>query len=396
LSVVARGGLRASSPLAKAVALLSLLSLVEAANPLQGGLREGLGGILYLTVPMLAFWIGRSLVDEVMLRRLLWLVAVLALVEALYGLVQTLGGLPSWDARWVQTNGYAALNVGGATRAFGSFASSAEYDIFLAIGLVCWVALLSRKWTFRLPISLAAIALLGWALVLESGRGSVFLTVVAVFVMLAARAGRRLGGAAVAGIVGITVLIFVAGQFGGTTVPTRTSSAPGVSALTSHLVEGLASPTGSQSTLSTHTTELLRGITSAFTHPLGSGTGSVGIAASHFGPAQTVPGQTLGFGTENDPGNAGEAFGLLGLLLYVLILVLGFAATYGLAAHRRDAVGLGALGLVVVTLLQWLNGDLYSVSWLVWLTLGWVDFNYAWKRPATRTTARDGEPRALV
>ncbi len=24
---------------------------------------------------------------------------------------------------------------------------------------------------------------------------------------------------------------------------------------------------------------------------------------------------------------------------------------------------------------QWLNGDLYSVAWLVWLSLGWVDRN---------------------
>jgi hypothetical protein len=389
LTVAARGGLRAWSPLAKAVALISLLSLVEAANPLQGGLKVGLGGILYVTVPMLAFWIGRTLLDEVMLRRILWLIAVLAVLEAIYGLAQTLGGFPSWDARWVQTSGYTSLNVGGVTRAFASFASAKEYSTFLSIGVVCWVALLSQKWSFRVPVSLAAIVLLGWALVLESGRGSVLLTVVALFLMLAARSGRRLGGAAVAGIVGIVAVIFVAGQFNGTSVPTPRSSAAGVSPLTSHLVAGLANPTGSKSTLGTHTTEIVHGLTTALTHPLGSGTGSVSIAAGHFATGHSL-------NTEGDLGNAGVALGLLGLVLYLVILAFAFATTYRLASDRRDAVGLAALGLLVVTLFLWLNGDLYSVTWLVWLTLGWVDVNYVGRRRTSTASIRESERHRLV
>jgi hypothetical protein len=371
------------------VALITLLSLAEAANPLQGSFQVGLGGILYVTVPMLAFWIGRTLVDEVMLRRILWLIAILAVLEATYGLVQTLGGFPSWDVHWVQTSGYAALNVGGVTRAFGSFASAQEFGIFLGVGLVCWVALLSEKWKLRTPVSLAAIALVGWALVLESGRTSVFLTVVALFVMLAARSGRKLGGAAVAGLVGIAAVIFVAGQFGGTSVPTTTSSGLGVSPLTSHLLAGLANPTGSHSTLGTHTTELVHGVFVAFEHPLGSGTGSVTVAAGHFGSVQ-------GLGTEVDPGNAGVALGLLGLVLYIVILAFGLATTYRVASGRRDAVGLATIGVTVVTLLQWLNGDLYSVTWLLWLTLGWVDANYAWRRGTKTESIYYGERDRLV
>jgi hypothetical protein len=216
--------------------------------------------------------------------------------------------------------------------------------------------------------------LIGWALVLESGRTSVFLTVIALFVMLAARSGRKLGGAAIAGIVGIAAVTLVAGQFSGTGAPTPTSST-GVSPLTFHLVAGLANPTGPQSTLGVHTTELVHGVTTALTHPLGSGTGSVTVAAGHFGAEQSL-------GTEVDPGNAGEALGLLGLLLYIVILTFGLATTYRLAVGRRDAVSLAAIGLIVVTLFQWLNGDLYSVTWLVWLILGWVDFTYTLKSRA--------------
>jgi hypothetical protein len=207
--------------------------------------------------------------------------------------------------------------------------------------------------------------------------------------MLAARFGRRLGGAAVAGIAGIVVVIFVAGQFSGTSVPTPRSSAEGVSPLTSHLVAGLASPTGSQSTLGTHTTELVHGLTAAFTHPLGSGTGSVSIAAGHFGTGHSLS-------TEVDPGNAGEAFGLLGIVLYLVILAYALAITYRLASDRRDAVALAALGVIVVTLFLWLNGDLYSVTWLVWLTLGWVDVNYVWRRRASPQSIRESERHRLV
>jgi hypothetical protein len=252
------------------------------------------------------------------------------------------------------------------------------------MGLVCWVALLYQKSTLRLPISLAAIVLIGWALVLASARSVVFLTVVALFVMLASRSGRKLGGAAIAGIAGIVAVIFVAGQFGGTSVPTPTSSAPGVSPLTSHLVTGLANPTGSHSTLGAHARELVRGVTAAFTHPLGSGTGSVTIAASHFATGQHLT-------TEIDPGNAGEALGLLGLVLYVVILACALATTYRLASYRRDALGLAALGLIMVTLFQWLNGDLYSVTWLVWLILGWVDADYARRRNTSTESIPEGE-----
>ena len=46
---------------------------------------------------------------------------------------------------------------------------------------------------------------------------------------------------------------------------------------------------------------------------------------------------------------------------------------YGLAARRRDPLSIAVLGVAAVTLFQWLNGDLYSVAWLFWLTLGWAD-----------------------
>jgi len=378
---VIKGDLRARSPLAIAVTLLALLGIVEAANPLQGGLRVGLGGILYVVVPMLAFWIGRAFLDDRTLRHIMWIVAILAAFNAFYGLIQTLAGFPSWDLRWIQSSGYAALNVYGSTRAFGSFSSAQEYSAFLSIGLVCWLALARRGSRSRIVVAVGAVALIGTALVLDSQRSAIVLVVVALGVMVAARTGRRLGGAALFGAAVIALLVLVAGQVAGSgsssTTPTyaaaSASSSQSLSALTGHLFSGLASPTGKQSTLSGHVSETEHGIAEAFIEPLGHGTGAVTVAAQHFSTDQTPGLSNAAAGTEDDPGNAGVAFGIAGLLLYLVIAVRGLGGTYGLARERRDVLGLAAMGLLVVTFLQWLNGDLYSVTWLVWLTLGWVD-----------------------
>jgi hypothetical protein len=98
---------------------------------------------------------------------------------------------------------------------------------------------------------------------------------------------------------------------------------------------------------------------------LGLGTGAVTIASSKFG------GEVRG--TEADPSNAAVALGLPGLVAYSVLLVAGLRSAYRLAAVRRDARSLIALGLLVVTVLQWLNGGQYSAALLTWLSLGWID-----------------------
>ena len=195
-----RGALRNRSPLANAVGLLSLLVLVEAVNPFQGGLLVGLGGLLFMLVPMLAFWVGRSLLDDVTLRRLFQLVAVLSVLSAAYGLIQQFVGFPSWDERWIASSGYVALNVGnGVTRAFGNFSSAQEYAAFLSVGLVVLVSSLRNVRRVLLPLALAAIGLVGYALVLASVRTSLVLAAAALGSMAAARVRLRPGAALLAG-----------------------------------------------------------------------------------------------------------------------------------------------------------------------------------------------------
>jgi hypothetical protein len=150
---------------------------------------------------------------------------------------------------------------------------------------------------------------------------------------------------------------------------TTTSAAANPSGtLLQHDISGITNPTGSGSSLAGHLSKTFDGVKSAFSQPIGYGTGSVTPASGRLGTSTNV-------GTESDLGNAGTGLGLLGFILYAVVVVLGLRCTYRLAARRRDALAFAALGLLVVMLDQWLNGDLYSVAWLVWLSLGWVDRN---------------------
>ena len=364
-----RGALRKRSPFANAVGLLSLLVLVEAVNPLQGGLLVGLGGLLFILVPMLAFWVGRSLLDDVTLRRLFRLIAVMSVLSASYGLVQQFFGFPSWDERWIASSGYIALNVGnGVTRAFGNFSSAQEYAAFLSVGLVILVSSLRNVRRVLLPLSLAAIGVVGYALVLSSVRTSIVLTAAALGSMAAARMRLRAGIALFAGALAVVALSVGFSHLSTSTQTTTSAAANPTGTLLQHDISGITNPTGSNSTLSGHLSENFNGIKSAFTQPIGYGTGSVTLASGRLGGSANV-------GTESDLGNSGTALGLLGLCLYLVVVVQGLLFTYRLASRRRDPLALGALGLLVVMTFQWMTGDLYSVAWLVWLSLGWVERN---------------------
>jgi hypothetical protein len=355
---VSRGALRHRTALATTVLVLTGLLTVSAVNPLQGGLTVGLAGLLLVVPPMLAFWVGRSLVDDRTLRKVIVLVAWLALPAAAYGLVQTFAGFPSWDARWIVENGYAALNVGGTIRPFSSFASSAEYAGFLAVGVITWLAL--GRNALRLPLALTAVALLGTALWLESSRGILVLTLAAVWLLFAARRGLSLRWALLGGAALLIALPWLVGRV----APAQFASDP-TGSLSAHQTQGLTDPFGQQSTLPGHITMVTDGIRQAITNPLGSGVGAVTSAAGKFGGV-------VG-GTEADPGNAAVAAGALGLVAYILTVFRGLPLAYRIAARRRDIVAMAALGILSVIFLQWLNGAQYAVAPLPWLVLGWLD-----------------------
>jgi hypothetical protein len=356
-----RGAFAGLTPLAKAVLALSLLILLGALNPLGPGLTANFGSLFLILVPMLAFWVARGICSDRMLVTTLGLVSVLAVAGGAYGLFQTFSGFPSWDAAWISDSGYNSLNVGGVPRAFGPFSSGSEYAGFLGIAFVAWVALGLRL--ARLPLTLAALALIAIAIFYESSRGIIFTLVFAVAVM--ASAWRKLPLAVSAMLAAGAVLVVPVIARSVSSPSAQTGTSPG-SVLAAHQVQGLASPLNSEtSTFEAHLSLFKNGLRTAFHEPVGLGIGSVTIAGSKYGD------QTRG--TEADPSNAAVALGIPGLLAYLTVVGSAFVKAYSLASRRRDALSFAALGVIVVTLLQWLNGGQYAVAFLVWFVLGWID-----------------------
>jgi len=371
---VSRGALRQRTALATTVLVLTLLFTVSVVNPLQGGLAVGLAGLLLVVPPMLAFWTGRSLVDDLTLRRVIGLVAWLAVPAAGYGLIQTFAGFPSWDARWIVENGYAALNVGGTIRSFASFSSAAEYATFLAFGVIAWLAL--GRNMLRLPLAMAAVALLGTALWFESSRGIIVLTLAAVWLLVAARRRLPLWLALLGGVALLLALPWLVGRIAPAQFADSTTSG-----LSLHQTQGLSDPFGKQSTLPIHIAEVTGGLQEAITNPLGSGVGAVTSAADKYG--------AVALGTEADPGNAAVAAGLLGLVAYLILVLRALPLAYRVAARRRDMLGVAALGILSVAFLQWFNGAQYAVAPLPWLMLGWLDQQVA--RGVSASGSEDSE-----
>lgn len=359
LAAIGQGGLRSRSRLAAAVLALNALTLLGAFNPLQHSLSAGITALLFVLVPPLAFWVGRVFCDDAVLTRVLHLFCAISVLVAGYGLSQTFGGFPSWDARWIHDSGYAALIVGTVVRPFGASSSAAEYATFLGVGVVAWMAFgLSRA---RLPVTMCAVALLGVALFYSAVRSVLVLTVVGLYLMVAAVARLSAARALLGGALVLGVAVIVIGHV-------RPSAEPGAAGaqLTSHQLSGLAHPLDPRSsTFIQHYKLAAGGVRAAVAHPVGLGISTVNIAGTKAGVAYNL--------TEEDPSNVSVAMGMPGLLAYVVVLVLGLRLAVRTAARRRDPVALAAVGILLVTLFQWFNGGQYSVAFLPWLFLGWLD-----------------------
>jgi hypothetical protein len=354
-----RGAFRSRTRLTNAVLVLSGLLLVGALNPLQGGIGAGFAGLLFVLVPILWFWVGRALLDDRLFSRILWLVSALAPLAALYGFYQVYRGFPPWDANWIEARGYVSLQVGDALRQFASFSSAAEYVGFIAIGMVIWTLRLRQRGTRALAV--VPLALIAWALALASVRGALVGLAVTLGMVFAVAHGLGLLRTVLAGLVALSVLGFVVSRID-----------PGVvggaqtSALLSRQITGLSDPFDPErSTLPVHLNSLIDGLREVSINPLGRGSGAASIAADRFGSGS--------LGTEVDPTHVAVALGLPGLLVYLWIVVLGLRLAFRRARGGRDLLGLAALGILLVTSLQWLTGAHYAIAPLPWLVLGWLD-----------------------
>lgn len=357
VSALRSGALSHRSALTTAVLALNVLTFLEAANVTVAPIVAGVAALLFVLVPQLVFWVGRVIPDGT-LRATLRVLAALSLVVAGYGLLQNFVGFLPWDRRWISevVAGYLSLHIGTAVRAFGMSTSSAEYAWILAIGIVCWLVLPVRsRW-----VLLAAVTVLATALVLASARAVIVLLVAAVVLVVAA----RLAVPGYAALVLVALALGAVSMVAGLLVP-QTGSVSATSDLLRHQVVGLANPLDpDSSTLLGHISIAVHGFTSAGQYPFGRGIAVITLGVKFGGEATQ---------TEVDLSNTAVAFGPIGVIVFAVVLYLGFRQAYRAASGTRTPVALAALGILVVTTGQWLNGGDYAVAWLPWLLLGWLD-----------------------
>ena len=176
--------------LSKLVLALFAVALVATLNLNGSGLGAALGGLVFIGLPLLWFFVGRELGNQWAARSLLLGTLLLGVVIAAYGLWQTQVGLPSWDSNWLAVAGYNSLYIHHGNeytiRAFGTFSSAAEYATYLGIAVsIATAFLLHRRWRPALVLPVLAAAL-----VFASGRTVLVLTVLAVLIMCALRSRR--------------------------------------------------------------------------------------------------------------------------------------------------------------------------------------------------------------
>lgn len=353
---LARGRLQLDTQLSRWVAGLMVIMVLQMFNPKQGGLAVGVAGALFYVVPLLWFWVGRAYGSAELLKVKLYRVTVpIAVAGCLLGLYQAFVGLLPYQQAWVDVAGYRALNVGGYTRAFSFFTSAAEYTHYMGVAfVVIWAGFLSR---YR-PSYAILLPLLGGGILLAGTRTVVILTLLSCTVLWAIQ-GRSISAwlprLAVGAVIGATGLLGV--------LPFLSGGDGSAGAAIDHQVAGFTDV--ENSTLSTHTGLFVGGILRGFRAPLGHGLGATTNAASQFG------GEALG--TERDLSNMFVSLGVIGGLVYAVLIGLVLWRTALLWRDTRGVASLALMGILVVELGLWLYGSHYAITALIWFCIGSMD-----------------------
>ncbi len=363
-------GLRLREPLSKAVFGLLVVMGLEVLNPKQGSLSIGLSGAFFYIIPVMWFWIGRSLGSVALVETIIYKVVLpLGICAGILGLCQNFIGFLPYQQAWIAEVGrtYTSLYVGSSVRAFGFSVSAAEYATLLEYSIALVVAAsfaLRRLW-------MAAVPILATALLLSGGRGLTIKLVVALCVLWIVRKGSRFNpakviGMAVLGGLALVSVSLIAGQFAKSADAGQRGGSAAQDGL-AHQLGGLAHPFDKKySSAGLHSNMVTTGFLEGFTSPLGHGLGSSTFAAKKLGT------ETEGGSSELDFSDMFISLGLAGGLLYLGVVGFGMRAAFSYFRERKRSVGLPVLAILIATLGGWLIQGQYSTCSLVFFILGSV------------------------
>jgi hypothetical protein len=356
--------------MSKLVLGLVALGVVQVFNPFaHGSVLSNVGGLIFLAIPLLWFFIGRAVGDDKSVAFLMQAAVVVAVIVALYGLFQTEWSagqqLPSWDQKWFDVAGYAALKVSSnadannTIRAFSTFPSNGEYSNYLAIGIIIAFALAMHRRFW----ALLAVPLLLIATFYSGGRATMALAGLAIVFLL----GMRTRNAALATIV---VVVGVGSIFGiAAVVGPRLDEAAGVSdnAVTSRNIQGLLHPLDPGGSGVARWGNFLDGISVGLKNPAGSGTGATNEAGSHLSNDSQGTKET-----DNDISDAFTSLGAVGGVAYIVLIFLTFRTVFRRYAANESWMLYATMGVLIIMFGNWLNGGMYALSALTWFLIGWA------------------------
>jgi hypothetical protein len=357
---VLRGRRTAATFVSRLVLALMVLMVIEMFNPAQGGLQIGLGGALFYLVPLLWFWVARSFASLELARHFTWVIIGLGIAAMLLGFYQTYFGLLPFEQHWVEQIGYQSLYISDeVVRAIAFFNSSAEYQRYLTVVAVTlfalWVTERSRL-IVLLPLFLVGIFL-------SAARGPVVMVLLAMVIVWAISARSVvawLPRLAIATVIGASVLIATL-----TFLQTSTLGAR-VAPLVERQVGGLLDPGNEEKSTATGHLQMLKGgIFAGVANPAGLGLGVTTEAAHKYG------GRNLS--AEIDLANVMISVGLLGGVLYLIIVTGALVTAVSWWRTERQPYALVLVGSLFGTLGGWLIGGEYSVAALLWFQIGLMD-----------------------
>ena len=365
-----------ATPLAGTVSVLAAIYFLEIFNPLQGGLMIGLGGALFMLVPLVWFYFGQS-VDEIFINRALRVMIVIGIVTSAYGIYQLTWGYPAFEQYWIDnTDFYESINVGHVRRALATFSSAEEWGRYAEIGAIAAFGFVAGK--KRL------MARAGWFLCGAALIGAVFLTGqrTAIFGLLAGIASLILLGAnslprAIVrlGLLLLPIILIVI------FVPPPSeqemwskSDKETVSTLLSHAQRGTLKPAGEES-FQVRLENWSYLLTSVIPYrPLGAGLGAGSLSEARFGSSESNLPPIDSFILV-----LAIACGFPGALLFIWILGRSTWFAIGNARSRDDEGSVltrriiaAIMPALILNSVFGLTFSLYSVAPLAWLFIGWI------------------------
>jgi len=358
----AKQQIKFNTAMSKWVLALMAVMVLQIFNPGQGSLMAGVVGAMFVLVPFMWYWVGRTYANEAFLEIVLFRVVVpLGVLAAAYGIYHALYGYLPHQQLWLEENWFAGLGSPDNPAPISFFSNNQEHGTFLTIATVlCWAAFLKGRRTYilLLPVFFTALVLTG-------SRGPVVFSLLGMCTMWAAmgkdpRTWVLRGGVAV--LIGVTGLVWTLNQTASWELDDSVQQRIGRQ--TQELDLSQRQP-GEYSSIANHAYMMVRGYTSVVNYPLGRGIGFTTLAAHRYGSG--------GYSTETEFGDSFLGLGIPGGIAYHAVIFLVIIYTVRLWLKTRSFIALALVGLFASTMAGAVGGQLYAVSSIVIFCIGALD-----------------------